>query len=76
MRASDTHARTCRVAPHEVRRRGSRGVLAWHGLMRFETKIQLGMAIMGVPLIFVIWKGDAKWPNPLRAAAARKPGEQ
>ena len=32
--------------------------------MKSEAKIQLAMAVIGVPLIFFIWKPDAKWPNP------------
>ena len=30
--------------------------------MKTESKIQLVMAVIGVPLIFVLWKPDAKWP--------------
>jgi len=26
--------------------------------------VQLGLAVLGVPLILFIWKPDAKWPNP------------
>lgn len=32
--------------------------------MRAETRIQLAMALLGVPAVFVLWKPDAKWPNP------------
>ena len=32
--------------------------------MRAEYKIQAALAVLGIPLIFFIWKPDAKWPNP------------
>ena len=32
--------------------------------MKAEAKVQLAMAVLGVPLIFYVWKPDSKWPNP------------
>ena len=39
----------------------------WHknAGMRGDTKVQLGLALIGVPLLLFVWKGDSKWPNPL-----------
>ena len=41
--------------------------------MRAETKVQLALAIVGVPAIFCFWRADAKWPNPF--ALQRTQGE-
>ena len=35
-------------------------------------RIQLGLAIIGIPLLLVFWKQDAKWPNPFRAPPKEK----
>lgn len=32
--------------------------------MRAESKVQIALALVGVPLVFLGWRGDAKWPNP------------
>jgi hypothetical protein len=32
--------------------------------MKAETKIQLTLAMLGVPAIFYLWRPDSKWPNP------------
>ena len=41
--------------------------------MKTETKIQIAMAIIGIPLtLFVVWQPNAKWPNPWREPAAKK----
>ena len=32
--------------------------------MKAETKIQLALAVLGVPAIFYLWRPDSKWPNP------------
>jgi hypothetical protein len=34
-------------------------------------KIQLALAVIGIPLIIAIWSPEAKWPNPLRQPAAK-----
>ena len=39
--------------------------------MRTESKIQLAMAVLGVPLIFYLWKPDSKWPNPFALGSPR-----
>jgi uncharacterized membrane protein YccC len=37
--------------------------------MKTETKVQLAMAIIGIPVtVLVVWKPNAKWPNPFREA--------
>jgi hypothetical protein len=48
-----------------------------HAYMRTESKIQLAFAVVGVPLIFYLWKPNAKWPNPfaLRGPTTPKPGD-
>ena len=33
--------------------------------MKLESKVQLALAAVGLPLVLWVWKGDAKWPNPL-----------
>ena len=35
-------------------------------------RIQLGLAVIGLPLLLVFWKQDAKWPNPFRMALKEK----
>ena len=35
--------------------------------MKTESKIQLGLAVLGMPLLLLLWKPDAKWPNPFRS---------
>ena len=40
--------------------------------MRTEYKIQAALAILGVPLIFFIWKPDSKWPNPFALSGPKK----
>jgi hypothetical protein len=37
-----------------------------------ELKVQLVLALVGVPAIFYFWKGDAKWPNPLIRAKPKE----
>tara|TARA_B110001452_G_scaffold168834_1_gene141102 strand:+ start:259 stop:471 length:213 start_codon:yes stop_codon:yes gene_type:complete len=32
--------------------------------MNSQTKIQLAMALAGIPVLLFVWKPDAKWPNP------------
>ena len=32
--------------------------------MKAEYKIQLALAVLGVPSIFYLWRPDSKWPNP------------
>ena len=32
--------------------------------MKPETKVQLGLAVLGLPFMIYMWKPDAKWPNP------------
>ena len=32
--------------------------------MNSQTKIQLAMALAGIPFLLFVWKPDAKWPNP------------
>ena len=48
--------------------------------MKAEAKIQLAIALLGVPAIFYFWKADSKWPNPFALSSTRhKPsgdGEQ
>lgn len=35
------------------------------GGMRAETKLQLAIAVVGIPvMVLVVWKPNAKWPNP------------
>lgn len=39
--------------------------------MRAETKVQLALTIVGIPVIMlVVWNpsGSTKWPNPFREA--------
>ena len=33
-------------------------------IMKAEYKIQLALAVLGVPSIFYLWRPDSKWPNP------------
>jgi hypothetical protein len=35
--------------------------------MRKDALVQLSLAIVGLPLIYLIWSPDAKWPNPWKA---------
>lgn len=48
--------------------------------MRAETKVQLLLAIVGLPVLtLVVWRGDdPKWPNPFREAfdSISKAGEK
>ena len=40
-------------------------------VMRAETKVQLALTIVGIPVIMlVVWNpsGSTKWPNPFREA--------
>ena len=39
--------------------------------MKAEYKIQAAMALLGIPLIFFIWKPDSKWPNPFALGTPR-----
>ena len=41
--------------------------------MKAESKVQLAMAVVGVPLIFFLWKPDAKWPNPFALSGPSSP---
>ena len=47
---------------------GGVGLLgARHACMRGrETRVQLLLALLGIPLVFFVWRPDAKWPNPWR----------
>ena len=51
---------------------GGSGVGLWSAIMKPETRMQLGLAVLGVPaMLLFVWKPDAKWPNPfLRSAGA------
>ena len=40
--------------------------------MNTATKVQLAMAVAGLPLLLYIWKPDAKWPNPLALDTAKR----
>ena len=46
-------------------------------LMKAEAKIQVALALLGIPAIFWFWRADAKWPNPFvlqsKPASERKP---
>ena len=44
--------------------------------MKAESKIQLALAVVGVPFIFWIWKPDSKWPNPFALGKPRGPAPE
>jgi hypothetical protein len=52
----------------------SDAALAAFRVMRTESKIQLALALLGVPLLFYVWKADSKWPNPFALDRARPHG--
>jgi hypothetical protein len=42
--------------------------------MKAEYKVQLALMVVGVPLIFFVWKPDSKWPNPFAIGGKPRDG--